>query len=124
MVASLPSELGFAARVLRKSPGFTLTAATLLALTVGANTTIFSIAKQLLLDRLDVPDAGSLRLLSAATVNLSYPVYVQLRAQNRVMGDLVAFHVTGVNATVGDNAERVIAHEVSGNYYDALGVRP
>ena len=124
MVASLPSELGFAARVLRKSPGFTLAAATLLALTVGANTTIFSIAKQLLLDRLHVPDAGSLRLLSAATVNLSYPVYVQLRAQNRVMGDLVGFHVTGVNATVGDNAERVIAHEVSGNYYDALGVRP
>ena len=29
-----------------------------------------------------------------------------------------------MNATVGDNAERVIAHEVSGNYYAVLGVQP
>ena len=48
----------------------------------------------------------------------------QLRTQNKVLVELLAFHATGVNATVGENAERVIAHEVSGNYYDVLGVRP
>ena len=56
--------------------------------------------------------------------NFSYPTYEQLRAQNQVLGDLFAFHATAVNATVGDNAERVIAHEVSGNYYAVLGVQP
>jgi len=124
MPTVLPPELVFAARVLRKSPGFTLAAATSLALAIGANTTIFAVAKQLLFERLDVPNASNLRLLTSTDANFSYPIYEQLRAQNHVLGDLLAFHATAVNATVGDNAERVLAHEVSGNYYAVLGVQP
>ena len=120
----LPPDLVFAVRVLRKSRGFTFVAASSLALAIGANTTIFSVAKPLLFERLDVPDAGSLRLLMTTDANFSYPVYERLRAQNEVLGDLLAFHDTAVNATVGDNAERVSAHEVSGNYYAVLGVQP
>src|SRR5205809_1707637 len=118
------SDLVFAARVLRRSSGFTVIAASSLALAIGANTTIFSVGKQLLFDRLDVPHASSLRLLATTTdPYFSYPVYEQLRAQNTVLGDLLAFHTTAANATVGDNAERVRLHEVSGNYYEVLGVR-
>ena len=95
-----------------------------LALAIGANTTIFSIAKQLLFERLDIPDAASLRLLTATDASFSYPVYAELRSHNRVLGDLLAFHVTAAKATVGDNAERVLIHQVSGNYYDVLGVTP
>lgn len=124
MHAVLRSEFVFAVRLLRKSPGFTLVATVSLALAIGANTTIFSVARQLLFARLDIPDAASLRLLTTGDPNLSYPVYEQLRAQNDVLGDLLAFHATAVNATVGDSAERVLIHEVSGNYYDVLGVQP
>ena len=124
MPVALPPDLVFAARLLRKSPGFTLVAAVSLALAIGANTAIFSIAKQLLFERLDIPDAANLRLLASTDANFSYPVYEQLRAQNQVLGDLLAFHATAVNATVGENAERVLAHEVSGNYYAVLGVQP
>src|SRR4051794_12820138 len=124
MSAVLPRELVFAARVLRRSRGFTLVAAGSLALAIGANTTIFSVARQLLFARLDVPNAAGLRLLASTDANFSYPVYEQLRAQNQVLGDLVAFHSTAVNATVGENAERVLAHEVSGNYFAVLGVQP
>jgi predicted permease len=119
-----PNDLVFAARLLRKSPGFALVATTSLALAIGANTSIFSIAKQLLLERLDVRDAASLRLLTTTDANFSYPVYEQLRAHNQVLGDLLAFRSTAVNATVGDNAERVLIHQVSGNYYEVLGVQP
>jgi len=115
------SDLVFAARVLRRNRGFTIVAASSLALAIGANSAIFSVAKQLLFDRLDVPDASSLRRL--ATNRLSYPVYQQLRAQNTVLGDLLAYHATAANVTVGDNAERVLLHEVSGNYYEVLGIR-
>jgi predicted permease len=124
MLPALPPELVFAARVLRKSRGFTLVAATSLALAIGANTTIFSVAKQLLFERLDIPSAANLRLLTSTDANFSYPMYEQLHAQNQVLGDLFAFHATAVNATVGENAERVLAHEVSGNYYAVLGVQP
>jgi predicted permease len=119
-VAGLWSDLLLAARMLRRSRGFTIIAGASLALAIGANTTIFSVGKQLLFDRLDVPHASSLRLL--ATTGLSYPVYEQLRAENTVLGDLLAFHPTAANVTVDDAAERVILHEVSGNYYDVLGV--
>jgi predicted permease len=124
MRALFPHDLKFAGRLLRKSPGFTLLVTVSLALAIGANTTIFSIAKQLLLARLDIPNAADLRLLTAIDANLSYPVYQELRAQNSVLGDLVAFHVTAANASVGTSAERVLIHEVSGNYYEALGVQP
>jgi predicted permease len=120
----LRHDLVFAARLLRKSPGFTLVATISLALAIGANTSIFSIAKQLLFERLDIPNAASLRLLTTTDANFSYPVYEQLRADNHVLGDLLALHATAVNATVGDNAERVTAHEVSGNFYEVLGVQP
>src|SRR5215467_13118777 len=124
MRALLPHDLVFAGRLLRKTPGFTLVVTVSLALAIGANTTIFSLAKQLLLARLDIPNAANLRLLTAIDANFSYPVYRELRAQNRVLDDLLAFHVTAANATVGTNAERVLIHEVSGNYFEALGVQP
>ena len=117
------SDLVSATRVLRNSRGFTIIAVSSLALAIGANTAIFSVGKQLLFDRLDVPQASSLRLLATTKPYLSYLFYEQLRAQNTVLGDLLAFHTTAANATVGDNAERVLLEEVSGNYYEVLGVR-
>ncbi len=142
------SDLRYGVRILRKSPGFTMIAATSLALAIGANTTIFSVAKQLLYERLAVPHAADLRLLSwtgteehmavhsiwgdydplpgglRASTAFSYPAYLELRAQNRVLGDLFAFKFTGMNATVRGEAQRVQTEMVSGNYYAVLGVKP
>src|ERR1700722_18745823 len=54
-------DVRYGLRVLRKSPGFTAIAATSLALAIGANTAIFSIAKQVLYQRLGVPHPEQLR---------------------------------------------------------------
>jgi len=141
------ADLHFGARILRKSPGFTAIAATSLALAIGANTTIFSLAKSLLYDRLGVPHAEQLRLLSwiggehnavhdmwgqfdpapgggMIGTPFSYAVYQQLRDHNQVMEGLLAFNEDSMNATVRGNAQRAVVAMVSGNYFSVLETRP
>ncbi|HWA94683.1 MAG TPA: ABC transporter permease [Terracidiphilus sp.] len=144
----LTADVRHGLRLLAKSPGFTLIAALSLALAIGANTTIFSVAKQLLYERLAVPHAANLRLLSwtgseehvavhhvwgdwdplpdgrVTSTSFSYLAYKQLRAQNHVLQDLFALKDTGVNLTVRDQALRGQIEMVSGNYYAQLGVKP
>jgi predicted permease len=131
MREGLLQDVRYGARLLLRSRGFTVAAASSLALAIGANTTIFSVAKQLLYERLAVSHPAELRLLTwtgsrdrVPSSDFSYPIYQQLRANTQIVGDLLAFHVTAVNASEGDAAQRVLAHEVSGNYYAVLGVEP
>src|SRR5579859_944616 len=144
----LGADLRYAFRRLRRSLGFTAVATVSLALAIGANTTIFSLAKQLLYERLAVPRAAELRLLAwtgskghvavhhiwgdysplsggrVTSSSFSFPAYEQLRAQNRVMEDLFVFKETGMNATIAGNAQPAQVEMVSGNYYQQLGVKP
>lgn len=145
----LSADLRYAIRYLRKSPVFTAVAVTSLALAIGANTTIFSVAKQVLYERLAVPHAADLRLLAwtgsqdhvavhhiwgdyysqlpggrVASSSFAYPAYQQLRAQNQSLQDLMAFKSTAANVTVGKVPERMGIEMVSGNYYNVLAVEP
>jgi predicted permease len=134
-------------RILRKNPGFTAVATISLALAIGANTTIFSLAKQLLYERLAVPNATELRLLSwtgdkqvavhemwgdwenengglSKCTSFSYPVYRQLAVKGGLLQGLFAFKDDHMNATVAGEAQPVNAEMVSGNFYSVLGIRP
>ena len=141
------ADLRYALRLLSKSPGFTAIATLSLALAIGANTTIFSIAKEVMYDRLGVPHAEQLRLLqwvgdrnvavhSAwgnwdngpdggwSSPEFTFPVYQQLRKENRSFEDLFAFKDRAMNATIGGNAQRVQTEMVTGNYFADLNIRP
>jgi predicted permease len=141
------ADLQYGVRMLRKSPGFTAIAALSLALAIGANTSIFSLAKSLLYDRLKVPHAEQLRLLRwiADDHNVvhsmwgefnpapgggmmgycfSYAVFQQLRMHSRAMEDLAAFNEDSMNATLRGNAQRAVVAMVSGNYFSVLEARP
>jgi predicted permease len=142
------SDLGYGLRILKKSPGFTAIAVGSLALAIGANTTIFSVANELLFERLAVPHPEQLRLLTVTgdqkvVINLfwgndggvsngrtrfdtfTYPVYQQLRARNHVLEQIFAFKDFGrANITVDGNARSVSAELVSGNFYQQLQVQP
>jgi hypothetical protein len=146
-VENLRRDMAYALRMLRKSPGFAAVAIGSLALGIGANTAIFSIAKQALLDRLNVAHAGELRLFAwqskrtsvvhsswgdfdrtkngVGSTSFSYPVYQILRKQNHALEDLFAFKNLGrVNVTAEGEAEVVQADLVSGNFYEQMGVHP
>jgi hypothetical protein len=64
LLDSTIADLRYAIRRLRRSVAFTVVATVSLALAIGANTTIFSLAKQLLYERLAVPHAADLRLFA------------------------------------------------------------
>ena len=146
-VESVVQDVRYSLRILRKSWAFTSIAAISLALAIGANTTIFSVMKRLLLDRLDVPHAEQLRLLhwhgdrNTAVTNMwgmpdnvpegigatsfSYPVFEQLRRDNHGLEDLFAFKDVGrMNATIDGDAQILEGELVSGNFFDQLQVKP
>lgn len=146
-VDELGSDLRFAMRRLRKSPGFTLIAAVSLALAIGANTAIFSLAKALLYDRLQIPHPNELKLLrwtgddkvvahhswgdfdnapggGQTSSVFPYPIYREMSLSPAGMESLAGFKEDGMNATVRGTARRVAVAEVSGNYYEALEVHP
>ena len=144
----LLADLRYALRTLRRSLGFTSMAVLSLGLAIGANATIFSVAKQLLYERLAVPRAAELRLFAwtandkkgavhsiwgdyavlpdgrATSTAFSYPVFEQLRKENRVLQDLFAYCLLGGNATIHGSAHQVMGAMVSGNYYADLEVQP
>lgn len=141
-------DVRYALRMLGKSKGFALIAVGSLALGIGANTVIFTAAQHMLLDRLDVPHPEQLRLLSwseprngvvesmwgewddlpgggEVSTSFSYPVYEQMRRENRSLADLFAFKNFGrMVATIDGRAQAVNVEMVSGNYYSALEVKP
>jgi predicted permease len=147
-VENLRRDMAYALRMLRKSPGFAAVAIGSLALGIGANTAIFSIAKSALLDRLDVLHPGELRLLAwhsgrntvvhsewgdmgktpqggVGGTSFSYPVYQLLRKENHRLADLFAFKNVGlVNVTAEGEAEVLQADLVSGNFYQQMEAPP
>jgi predicted permease len=141
-------DLRYAARILRKSPGFTAIAVGSLALAIGANTTIFSVANEMLYERLSVPHPEQLRLLTligdkhvvvhaswgqwnpvpggkTRFDSFSYPVYQILRRENKALQDIFAFKDIGrANVTIDGSAQAVQLELVSGNFYEQMNVTP
>jgi predicted permease len=120
-------DLRYAVRVLRKSPGFTIAAVSTLALAIGANAVVFSVLNALILRPLNVPHADSLYTLEHGGYkdqSTSYPDYLDLRERNRSFEDLAGYIMILVGFDTGGNPTQAWGYEVTGNYFDALGIHP
>ncbi|HWA85344.1 MAG TPA: ABC transporter permease [Opitutus sp.] len=139
-------DLRFAARGLRKNPGFTFVVVAVLAVGIGANSAVFSIIDALMLRPLPVADPGRL-MVAAATgpvdahkrfpyslfdrtgtnFPMPYPFFGHFREQSRTV-DVAAVSGWTVMRPLavagGDDghADSVNIEEVSGNYFSMLGV--
>jgi predicted permease len=113
--------------VLRKSPGFTIAAVLTLALAIGANAVVFGLLNALILRPLNVPHPESLYGIEHGPdkdAGESYPDYLDLRDRNRSFDSMALFSIVLVGLDTGKNPAQVMGYEVSGNYFDALGIQP
>ena len=124
---TLWQDLRYGVRMLKKNPGFTAVAVLTLALGIGANAVVFSVMNALILRPVNVPEAQSLFMIergSDKNSNQSYPDYLDLRDRNRSFDALAACNFNLVALDTGHNPSRSWVYEVSGNYFDALGIEP
>jgi predicted permease len=124
-------DLQFAARQMRRSPGFTITALLTLALGIGALTTVATWTNAVLYNPWPHVEAPrDLRFVDATVLgNNGYSVhhdnYRFMRESGHSWKDAVAFTQTQVNLTESGAQPRAFAAGlVSSNYFQFLGVKP
>jgi putative ABC transport system permease protein len=128
---ALVQDVRYGARALRANRAFTLVAVTTLALGIGANTAIFSVASGVLLRPLPYRDAQQLSMvwMTNARIDLkedwhSYPNYDTYRRQSTTFEDMAIFNRTSRTITGGGEPERVTGAHGSANLFSVLGVTP
>ncbi|HKH71911.1 MAG TPA: ABC transporter permease [Vicinamibacterales bacterium] len=126
-------DLQHGLRVLMKNPGFTLIAVISIAIGVGANAAMFSVADGLVFRPLPVPRArevisilGQARDTGFGNRSLSYPDYLDLRDKARSFDNIVAycFVITSFTNRAHEPTERKVGMAVSGNFFEAMEVHP
>ena len=125
-------ELRYALKQLCKNPGYSLVVIVTLALSIGANTAIFSVVDALLLRPLPYPEPerlGSLMQRISGPANATYPTNIDGETW-RHLRDIpavtaaVASGTGGVNLEAAGRAQYVHGERVSASYFDVLGLRP
>src|SRR5689334_13069595 len=127
---SLLDELRYSIRTLLKHPGFVITVILILALGIGANSTIFSVVNAVLLRPLpyESPD----RIVMIWETNPSKGVkrsivspanFIDWKAQNQVFDDLAAFRFWYYTVTGGGDPQRYSGARVSASFFPLLGIK-
>jgi predicted permease len=130
-MAAILRDFRYSLRTLRKSPVFLAVAVLSLALGIGANTAIFTLIYQLILQPLPVRDPEQLVMLAGRGKHyggnngpdrLSYPMYQEIRDKNQVFSGMFCTYPSTVSASFQGSTELIGADFVSGNYFPVLGI--
>src|ERR1051325_10263699 len=129
LLETLLQDLGFALRMLRRSPGFALLAILCLTLGIGANAAVFSWMEGLLFRPYPmVVNQERLVALTGITqsdrTGLSWPDFTDLRRNCTLFDTFFVSKITGTTLSIGDRAQVVTGSIVSANYFNTLGIHP
>src|SRR5256885_13894332 len=123
-------DVSFGARMLRRTPGFSILAVLCLTLGIGTNAAAFSWIEGILIrpyplvahqDRM-VALSGTIR--GGERSGLSYPDFRDFEKNSTLFESFIIDKITGTTLSNGDRAERAVGGMVSANYFDSLGARP
>jgi predicted permease len=129
-MTSLWQDARFGMRLLARSPAFALVAIVTLALGIGANTAIFSLANALLFRPLPVANADRLTVVTvqdrpdADPDQLSYRDFQDFRAQSTVFTDMTGYVLSLSGLAYQGHADRILISFVPSNFFSMLGLRP
>jgi predicted permease len=123
LLRALLQDLRYGFRALRRTPGFTAVAVSVLALGIGVNATVFSIANAFFFRPLPVADPDTVvRVYSNRFSNTRTAVYQQLRDRNSTLSGLAGFTLRSFSLTIDAEPEHAFGEIVTGNYFPVLGV--
>jgi predicted permease len=122
-------DFKFAFRQLFKAPGFTIAAATVLALGIGVNTAVFSLVNTLFFAPPSYAKPHEMVQLFSQDKKdpkkfhgFSYPTYLDIREQNTVFSDVMAFNLALIGLGQKGDTRRAFSAIVTSNYFSVLGV--
>jgi predicted permease len=123
-------DVRYALRVLRKSPTFTVVAFVTLMLGIGANVVVFGVLNTVLLRPLAVSDPSSLYQvrpkpwMSFRLLTTSYPAFEDYRRRTSAFSEMAAVngYARAELSWHGNVLREISGEEVTGNYFDLLGV--
>ncbi|HEX2488360.1 MAG TPA: ABC transporter permease, partial [Blastocatellia bacterium] len=123
----LLQDLRYGARMLLKSPGFTLIAVITLALGIGANTAIFSLVNSILLRQLAFRQPEQLvwvdsRRLASGKYSFTLPDFIDYRDENQSLSGIAAYAPWSANLTDQGEPEHLQGLRISANAFELLGV--
>lgn len=131
LMENLLHDLRYSLRVLRKSPAFTIVAVVTLMLGIGANVVVFGVLNAVVLQPLAVRDPQGLyqlrdrRWTIGHLLTTSYPAFEDFRQRNTTFSGMVAINAYSHGSLDWrNNSIYVSGSEVTGNYFDMLGVQP
>ena len=122
----LSQDLGYAGRMLRKSPGFTVAAVLMLALGIGVNVAVFGFFNLMFLRPLPIRDPDTLLRFDRGTLansnfadNLPYPEVAFFSQHTRTLSAVLALDF--VNVAMEGEDKQLHAHFVTSNFFSELG---
>jgi predicted permease len=123
----LIQDVRYAARSLRRTPGFLLASVATLALGIGANTAIFSLMNAVLFRTLPLQTPNELYFVAhgiggvqISTIS-NYPWFERVRAHDEVFAGVTAYNIRDFKVTSDQGAQRVYGQYAAGNYHAVIG---
>ena len=126
-LTELRQDIGYAFRMLRRTPAFTAAALLTLALGIGANSAIFSVVHGVLLESLPYRDAARLHHLQmlypdgTKYASLSAPDFMSVRQEAQVFEQIEAFDVVPQTLTGAGEPQEMVAGMVTAGLFEFLG---